>query len=97
MMPPIGHLINKRRAAGTCRLFIRIGGVVYGLTRVDRPPSSVEAGWRLSKPDGTTYDVGRTGQGCTCDCPDFAFRRDGLEPEGCKHVKALMTVGLLGG
>lgn len=94
-MPPVGHLINPKRATGTCRLFLRISGVVYALCRIDPTPSAVLEGWRLRKPDGTTYDVGRTAHGCTCDCPDFEFRRAGWEPEGCKHIKALKAVGLI--
>ncbi len=34
-------------------------------------------------------------QGHTCDCPDFIFHRDGLDPGGCKHIKALVACGLL--
>lgn len=95
-MPPVGHIINPRRATGTCRLFLRISGVCYGLERIT-PAPAVFRGWRLRKVDGTCYDVGQDQHGITCTCPDFAFRRDGLEPEGCKHIKALKTVGLLDG
>lgn len=93
-MPHFSRLLNKP-AAGTCRLFIRIDGVCYGLTKVDSRPSAVEVGWRLRKANGDCYDVARTESGYTCDCPDFAFRRDGIDPDGCKHVKALRVVGLL--
>ncbi len=31
-----------------------------------------------------------------CDCPDYIFRRDGLDPSGCKHIKALVGSGLIG-
>ncbi len=94
-MPHVSRLINPRRAAGTCRLFLRISGVCYGLSRLDRPRLAVLEGWRLTKADGTAYDVARTEHGCSCDCPDFAWRRDGVEPDGCKHIRALIRVGLL--
>lgn len=51
--------------------------------------------FRLVKPDGTLYDVAQTRWGLECDCPDFIFRRDGLDPAGCKHVRALVACGLI--
>lgn len=88
------RLINKP-AAGTCRLVLRICGTSYGLTRLDRGREAVLEGWRLTKPDGTAYDCCRTEHGLLCDCPDFAWRREDIEPEGCKHLRALVRVGLL--
>jgi hypothetical protein len=58
------------------------------------PKTGVRA-FRLNKPDGTLYDVAQTHFGNQCDCPDFIFRRDGLDPCGCKHVKALVAEGLI--
>jgi hypothetical protein len=29
-----------------------------------------------------------------CDCPDFAFHRDGIDADGCKHNEAMVAVGL---
>lgn len=43
-MAHISRIINPRRAAGTCRLFIRISGVCYGLSRLDRPRKAVLEG-----------------------------------------------------
>lgn len=95
-MPHVARIINPKRVKGSARLLIRISGRLYGLTRIDRRPSAVLEGWRLTKPDGTTYDCGRTRHGYSCDCPDYVFRREDLEPDGCKHCKALVAVGLLG-
>ncbi len=53
--------------------------------------------FRLNKPDGTLYDVAETRYGPQCDCPDFIFRRDGIDPLGCKHVRSLVAEGLIGG
>jgi hypothetical protein len=41
------------------------------------------------------YTVADTGDGATCDCPDFLFRHDGHDQTGCKHVRALRALGLL--
>jgi hypothetical protein len=94
-MPRVGEMIYPRPVVGACRLYLRIGGTSYGLSRLDRPALAVLEGWRLRKPDGTAYDVARTEQGTTCDCPDFAWRRDGIEEDGCKHIVGLKAVGLL--
>jgi hypothetical protein len=46
-----------------------------------------------------TLDPGPRPRGATvyhtCDCPDFIFHRDGVDPDGCKHIKALVAYGLL--
>ena len=42
------------------------------------------------------YDVAQTVHGAVCDCPDFIFRRDGRDPEGCLHIRAMRAVGILG-
>lgn len=52
---------------------------------------------RLIKDDGTIYDAVETAHGPECDCADFIFRRDGIDPDGCKHLKALIRHGLLAG
>jgi hypothetical protein len=113
-----------RPARAVCRLTIAINGTDYEIN-----PSSAEAGavlkaYRLSKADGTAYDVaehispsqgemsaGQRGgrltptpalphrmgerRWITCDCPDFIFRRDGIDPGGCKHIQAMVAYGLL--
>jgi hypothetical protein len=84
-----------RPARAVCRLTMAINGVDY---RVEPNPAEADAvrkAYRLSKPDGTAYDIARTHHGLTCDCPDFIFRRDGLDPDGCKHIKAMVAYGLL--
>lgn len=50
---------------------------------------------RLQKPDGTLYDVVETPYGLICDCPDFVWRREGLDPRGCKHTRAVRNQRLL--
>jgi hypothetical protein len=53
------------------------------------------AAFRLRKPDGAAYDVALTEHGPNCSCPDFTFSREGKDPAGCKHLKALRAWGLL--
>jgi hypothetical protein len=52
--------------------------------------------WRVQyEADGTIYLLARRPHGAECDCPDFVFHRDGLDPAGCKHIKALAACGVL--
>jgi hypothetical protein len=76
-------------------LFLIINQTVYRVRAVRCDPKTAVRAFRLNKPDGTLYDVEQTHFGNQCDCPDFIFRRDGLDPCGCKHVKALVAEGLL--
>jgi hypothetical protein len=81
-----------RPTHGTCRLTLAINGTHYSV----RPNQGAAcAAFRLKKPDGTVYDVARTPHGLTCDCPDFTFHREGRDPAGCKHTKAMVACGLL--
>lgn len=90
---PRRRIIGPARAV--CRLTMAINGVDY---RVEPSPPEAYAvlkAYRLSKPDGTAYDVALTRYGLICDCPDFIFHRDGIDPDGCKHIKAMVAYGLL--
>jgi hypothetical protein len=94
-MLPRRRIIGPARAV--CRLTMEINGTDY---RVEPSPAGSDAatkGYRLRKRDGTAYDVARTEFGLICDCPDFIFHRDGLDPAGCKHIKAMVAYGLLDG
>lgn len=92
--------VRKRRPPTSTRpgrLLLEIGGLPYALRPVACDPGIGGRAFRLLKPDGTVYDVIQTRYGSECDCPDFIFRRDGLDPEGCKHVRALVQVGMIAG
>ena len=86
-----------RDGARPTHLFLRINETYYGVRALDCDPMIVAKAFRLNKADGTLYDVAQTRYGPQCDCPDFIFRRAGLDPSGCKHVKALVTEGLIDG
>lgn len=83
----------------TCRLTLTVAGQDY---RVRPLANDAFAGsgraWRLRKLDGsgTAYDVVETIHGAECDCPDWIFHRDGLDPKGCKHIKSMRALGLIG-
>ena len=71
---------------------LSINGTAYAV----RPNAGAAVrAFRLRKSDGTVYDVARTEHGLTCDCPDYMFHRDGIDPAGCKHIKAMVACGLL--
>ena len=61
---------------------LEIGGQFYGVVAID-------GGFRLTKPDGTVYDIDTNTSwgGWSCDCPDGTYR--GHRPGGCRHVAGL--------
>ena len=77
------------------QLFLSIHRNIYRVHPLECDPGIAVRAFRLNKPDGTLYDVAQTRYGPQCDCPDFVYRRDGLDPSGCKHVKALIAQGLI--
>jgi hypothetical protein len=92
-MLPRRRIVGPARAA--CRLTMEINGVDYRVEPGSAETYAASKAYRLRKLDGTAYDVALTTHGLTCDCPDFIFHRDGLDPDGCKHIKAMVAYGLL--
>src|SRR5262249_54994143 len=86
---------SVKPAHGTARLTLPINGTAYAVRSLAADPSAAHQVVRLRKADGTTYHVARTARGAECDCPDFIWNRDGRDSSGCKHIKALVSVGLL--
>ena len=84
-----------RPTHGTCRLKLTINRTTYHVRPIQADAYAALKAFRLKKGDGTTYDVAETAHGLECDCPDFVFHRDGIDPAGCKHVKALVACELL--
>jgi len=78
------------------RLDLTIGRTTYAIRPLACASVIADRAFRLTKGDGTAYDVSQTTYGPICDCPDYIFRRDGLDPSGCKHIKALVGSGLIG-
>jgi len=92
--PPAPRPKTPPPARGTCRLTLSINGTRYSVRPNAASPFAALKAFRLRKSDGTVYDAAQTIHGLECDCPDFVFRRDGIDPAGCKHVKALAACGL---
>ena len=89
----------KREAVkGKARLTISVSGkpeTVYTLHWLDPNPEVAYPAWRLTKADGTSYDVALLPHGAECTCEDFIWCRANKDPKGCKHCAALRAVGLL--
>ena len=83
---------RKSRPIG---LVLTIDRTAYSVGRLACDEAIAARAFRLRKADGTPYDVKQTPFGPECDCPDFIFRRDGLDPDGCKHIQALAAYGLI--
>ncbi len=96
----VSALPGRRAKSGTSarpyRLDLTIGRTTYAIEPIRMSPAAGSRAFRLIQGDGTIYDVAQTEYGPECDCPDYIFRRDGLDPEGCKHIQALVGSGLIG-
>jgi hypothetical protein len=81
-------------ATGVCSLTLKINGVPYRVRKLD-PEFGQHRAFRLTKPDGEFHDVLDGIYGPECSCGDFIWRRDGIDPTGCRHIKAARATGLL--
>ncbi len=85
-----------RPAHGVARLTLFINGTAYNVRPIACDPAAALTAVRLRKSDGTTYHVALPHDGHPiCDCPDYVFHRDGIDADGCKHIRALTVVGML--
>jgi hypothetical protein len=80
---------------GLCSLHLRINGKSYRCRPVPVDGVEVYKLFTLTSLEGQTYNVAMTPEGHTCECADFVYSRDGLDPTGCKHIKAMMALGIL--
>jgi hypothetical protein len=87
--------VTRRATPIVTRLDLTIGRTTYAIEPLAETLLAGSRAFRLIKNDGTTYDVAPTLYGPQCDCPDYLFRRDGLDPSGCKHIKALVGWGMI--
>jgi hypothetical protein len=86
----------RPKPADVCRLTVHIRGVAYSARPIPAECfGPARRAWRLRKADGTAYDVAEMPRGATCDCGDQAFRHEGLDALGCKHIRALRALGLI--
>lgn len=82
-------LLNHEMAAKS----IRIRGKVYWVREL-HTESDVLC-FEISGLRGNTYHVAQHSHGPECTCADFTMRRDGNDPRGCKHIRALVDEGLI--
>lgn len=93
--PQVETAWPARPAQAIARLSLFINGTAYHVRPLATDlPAAIKA-FRIRKFDGTEYDIARTVHGITCDCPDFTFKREGIDPRGCKHIRALVECGLI--
>jgi hypothetical protein len=87
-----------RPAHGVARLTLHINSVAYAVRPLWCDGVHASRLFRLRKA-GTParYVVAETPDGPVCDCPDFTFHHEGIDPDGCKHIKAMVAVGLIAG
>jgi hypothetical protein len=96
MLDRLGKRAGKRHArTRSPRLFLSMDETLYAIRPIPVDGAGPTRIFRLNKFDGTAYDVVETVRGPQCDCPDFIFRREGIDPGGCKHVRALVAYGLI--
>ena len=86
--------MQRPPVTGTARLLIMINGAVYTLKNLNPDPTIADPAWRLTKEDGTSYDVHVDEWGASCTCPDYVYSRQNEEKK-CKHCEALRATGLL--
>lgn len=73
-----------------------IGYIVEETTHSHNADEHVRS-FRLTKPDGSTYDVLLDGPGSQCDCIGFEHRGMNIQSgKGCKHIAALNKLASLG-
>lgn len=97
MISERGQAVGSRSQGRTVlsQLYLTINQSLYLVEPLECEPGAAVRAFRLNKGNGTLYDVAETQYGPECDCPDFIFRRAGLDPTGCKHVQALVGRGLI--
>jgi hypothetical protein len=85
---------DPKAPTGLCGLTLRINSEPYKVRPLPAEFGGLKA-FRLTKTDGTFHDVSRGAYGMECTSGDFVWRRDGIDPEGCKHIRSVRACGLL--
>jgi len=85
---------TPKSSTGRCGLTLRINGESYRVRPLPADFGGIKA-FRLTRADGTFHDVNRDVFGVGCTCGDHVWRREGIDPAGCKHARAARALGLL--
>ncbi len=75
-------------------LCLKIKDKIYVLESIVPESAGAISAWRLTSSEGETYVVNEGRHGYGCECGDYVWRKDGTA-ELCKHIQALIKVGLL--
>ena len=96
-MPTLKPLKRKPVPPDVCRLSLAIRGEVYGVRCLQPDPAAgLSRLVRLRREGSEAHYVARAEDGSVaCDCGDFEFRRAGIDPAGCKHIRACRAAGLI--
>ncbi len=88
---------NASKPGQTCRLTLTINSADYRLRVIPCDPSAALLCIELRKQtqDKPVYHVSLHPHGAECTCADFVLVRDGRDPLGCKHCRALRAIGIL--
>src|SRR4051812_44296753 len=78
---------------GRCRLTLTINGLHDTARPVVSQDDDVSRAFRLGRQD-VVFNLAQTTPGIVCDCPGLVFRRDGRDPRGRLHIRAMLAVGL---
>lgn len=96
-MPHRPPVQGKARLSSDCKtLTITRSGkeTDYALEFLESHPDLGYPAWRLTKLDGTFYDVILTEHGIECTCADYNYCRVNTQKK-CKHAESARAVGLL--
>lgn len=75
---------------------LTISGEVYALAWLSPHPTVASGAWRLTKNDGTTYDIHVDAFGPHCSCPAATYRGENTA-DVCKHCAAMRATGVIEG
>jgi hypothetical protein len=97
---PPARVIDAEPAEDANLIFavVVVGHGRYKFEGVPRDPGAdIERLYRLTRLDDPSkiYYVAQHHDHASCDCPDYIFRREGRDPGGCKHVRALAWLGIV--
>lgn len=79
---------------GKFYLILHINGQAHNVRPVMNDAFPSARAFRLHESGIGIYNVAQTLLGHECDCPDFVFLRETIDPIGCEHIKALIAMGV---
>lgn len=87
--------IRQGRPQHTIRLTLTISTTTHEVEPIPCAMSEARQCFQLRKPNGEVHHVSTHDFGGVCTCGDFEFNRNHRDPLGCKHIRALVAMGVL--